>query len=190
MPPAAYLASWAQTYAEVSNITGCALPEDLSRAPPGSVGHSLWLAAQEVGAVGSEGLGDMSRREFWSRAGASPLRKVQQKLRSNLQRGDRQAWLAEAAVEDQARLHTHSGWAAGSALLRPPTERALRLLDDDVRIAVKERLGVPIMPVGVCSRVFKRSGKSCNLDLRGGVRTLLQRSLGDSHNLSSPSAGA
>ena len=84
----------------------------------------------------------MSRGAFWARAKASPPRKVQHAIRVNLLKGAREAWLADGTLQDRARLHTHSGWAAGAALLRCPTERALRLLDDDVRVAIKERLHV------------------------------------------------
>ena len=103
--------------------------------------------------------------------------------RTHLQREDRLAWLEEGSVADQARLHTHSGWAAGAALLRCPTERALRLMDDDVRIAIKERLGVPRMPPGTCSRVFKRCGRACHLDLREGHHAHCCRGLSGIHTV-------
>ena len=61
---------------------------------------------------------------------------LQHRLADQLLTNLRHAWLWEASVEEAARLGTHSGWSAGAAILRCPTERLLRLSDSDLKIAV------------------------------------------------------
>ena len=61
-----------------------------------------------------------------------------------------------------------SGWGAGAALLRPPTERVLRLSDAEVRIAVCERLSVDVCPRSVCPHV-SQAGRVCGRATRGGA---------------------
>ena len=53
------------------------------------------------------------------------------------------------------------------ALLSCPTEAALQLSDDDIRIALCERLGAPRCPPDICTRRF-RSGRTCGGALGGG----------------------
>jgi len=52
-------------------------------------------------------------------------------------------------------------------LLRCPTERILQLADEDVCIAVRERLGAPRCAEGPCPRRFA-SGRVCRFGLRKG----------------------
>ena len=61
-----------------------------------------------------------------------------------------------------------SGWGAGVALVRPPTERVLQLSDADVRVAVCERLGVPLADTERCTFV-SRTGRPCGLTRRAGA---------------------
>ena len=61
-----------------------------------------------------------------------------------------------------------SGWGAGAALLRPPTERLLQIPDADMRIAVCERLSIPLAGDEVCAHV-SRAGRVCGRNLRGGA---------------------
>ena len=106
--------------------------------------------------------------EFWRQVRSVPLRGLQHRLADQLLTNLRHAWLREASVEEAARLGTHSGWSAGAAILRCPTERLLRLSDSDLRIAVRERLGVARAGPGQCLRVFQRSGNTCYCDLPDG----------------------
>ena len=63
-----------------------------------------------------------------------------------------------------------SGWSAGAALLRPPTERLLQLPDGDVRLAVCERLAIDVAGDGECGHV-SRSGRVCVHARRGGAHS-------------------
>ena len=59
-----------------------------------------------------------------------------------------------------ATLLSHSGWGAGAALLRCPTETCLRLDDQTMRIALCSRLGVRLCSNARCGMRF-RSGRRC-----------------------------
>ena len=61
-----------------------------------------------------------------------------------------------------------SGWGAGAALLRVPTERVLQVPDADLRVAVCERLGIDVSGHGGCEHV-SRAGRLCGHPLRGGA---------------------
>ena len=85
----------------------------------------------------------------------------------SLNRVARAAWRATAGPLEKARLDTGSGWAAGLALLTCPTERVLQLSDQDYRLALYERLGVPRCGDGVCGFRFSTGG-TCRYTLREG----------------------
>ena len=86
-------------------------------------------------------------------------------------------WLGDADAEACANLHCGSGWSAGSALLRCPSERLFRFADSDFRAIMAERLLIPRLPEGRCSRSF-RSGVTCGQLLRGGAHAHCCRAAG------------
>lgn len=164
---AAHLASWAQCYHQVVQATGFSFCGDLAAAPPGSLAQGVFAAANAVAACGEVSAAPWAEAPTWEAVALRPFPRLQRLLCRGLRAGDRAAWLRRAGPEACARLHTSSGWGAGAALMARPTEALLQLPDEDVRIAVCERLGVPRCPEGVCARRFL-SGRVCGKALRGG----------------------
>ena len=104
---------------------------------------------------------------MWELVRQTPVVKLQRQLGRALRSVERGGWVLRGPVEGRARLHTCSGWGAGAAILRCPTEQALQVPDADLRVAVCERLGVPRCS-DVCCAVRFRSGRVCGQMLRGG----------------------
>eukprot|EP00973_Karenia_brevis_P092350 12412030-Karenia_brevis.AAC.1 len=80
----------------------------------------------------------------WRSFAREPAAGLQRRLRHALEASAQDAWWASAPADLAAMAGSCSGWGAGAALLRPPTERVLQLSDADVRVAVCERLGIDL----------------------------------------------
>ena len=105
---------------------------------------------------------------WWDAVSRAPLPKIQASVARAIRARHWDAWLARARPKGAARLHTHGGWGSAAALLRCPTELALRVPDNAVRVAVCERLGLPLCTPGRC-RVRFASGRFCRHHNRRGV---------------------
>ena len=164
---AAWLASWAQCYEGVRRGTSWEITS-LAEAAPGSLSDRIRRAAEDVrdhGARGAETLLDVG---LWRSFARRPAPGLQRSLRHALETASRDAWWATVPTELAAMAGSGSGWCAGAALLRPPTERLLQLPDRDVRIAVCERLCVDLAGQQECEHV-SRTGRRCGYLLRGGA---------------------
>ena len=106
----------------------------------------------------------------WRSFAREPPRGLQRTLRRLLEDAERDQWWVSAPAELAAMSASSSGWGAGVALLRRPTERLLQLSDADVRIAVCERLCVDLTAAGECSYT-SRAGNVCGRLLRGGAHS-------------------
>ena len=112
---------------------------------------------------------DVAAQDFWDCARGFSTGRLQNILHKATEKAAVDRWLAGAEAEARANLHSCSGWGAGVALIRCPTERLLQLSDQEFRSAVAERLLVPRVPrVGAhaCSALEPRVGTSS-----GEVRT-------------------
>ena len=96
----------------------------------------------------------------WRAFAREPVRGLQRSLRHSLEEAAREEWWASVPADLAAMAASSSGWGAGAALLRAPTERVLQLPDGDVRIAVCERLAVQVAGTGECTHV-SRMGRVC-----------------------------
>ena len=93
---------------------------------------------------------------------------MQRLLSRGVMLAERGRWISTATDVAAATLHSHSGWAAGAALLRPPTERLLQLPGFAVQVAVRERLGLSLTSEAFCPHVAG-SGQACNASMREGA---------------------
>ena len=130
-------------------------------APSALPGCFLWDGLRMYAENGSKAAPLLMDPSWWEAALHGPVPKVQRELGRELRRWSRQHWLATATSKQKARLHMHSGWGAGAALARCPTEVALRLPDEGVRVELCECLGVPLCHPGCCGLRFLRSGRIC-----------------------------
>ena len=105
---------------------------------------------------------------WWEAARRGPAAQVQRGLSRAIRTHTRRLWLRDAHEAARARLHTRSGWGSAAALLRCPTEIALPVPDDAVRVEVCERLGLPLCVAGRCGLRFQ-SGRRCRDTRRGGA---------------------
>jgi hypothetical protein len=110
----------------------------------------------------------MTDLSWWGAASRTPVHKIHASLARAIRARQRGTWLERARPSAAARLHTHSGWGSAVALLRCPTELALRVPDDAVRTAVCEGLGLPLCAPGRCGMRFS-SGRHCRHRNRGGA---------------------
>ena len=107
---------------------------------------------------------------MWRSFAREPARGLQKGLRRSLENAAREQWWASVPADVAAMAASSSGWAAGAALLRPPTERVLQMPDFVVRIAVCERLCIDTAGYDHCSHV-SRTGRLCGRALRGGAHS-------------------
>ena len=165
---ASWLASWAQCYSAVVASTSWTVLPSLEAAPSGTVSASIHQAAQQVIAHGARGAQCFLDANAWRALSHMPAKGLQRSLRRSLEQAARHRWWCSASTEVAAMAASCSGWGAGAALLRPPTERALQLSDADLRIAVCERLSVDLADDSSCMHV-SRAGRVCSLSLRRGA---------------------
>ena len=148
----AFLGSWGQAASTVFRFTGWA-PVLTGNVDP--ISNALLQAGREVqAAAGSPLPVDVTAQDFWDCARGYSTVRLQNTLHKSIEKAAVDQWLAGAGAEARANLHSCSGWGAGVALIRCPTERALQFSDLEFRSAVAERLLVPRVPEGRCPRVF------------------------------------
>ena len=162
----AFLGSWALVYHKITATLGWRFSGD--HAPLGSTFARVREAAEAAVAAGAPSAAQLLDVTWWDAASAEPVPRLQASLARPIRARCREAWLARASPKGRARLHTHSGWGAAVALHRCPTELALRLPDDAVRVAVCERLGLPLCKPGRCGLRFA-SGRRCRYNTRLGA---------------------
>ena len=165
---AAYVGSWALVYHRVAAATGWSLPSDPANTPNGSIAHALHDAIQIVHEAGAEVARNLLEPPWWAAALHEGVPHVQRTISRALRSHARNTWLAQVSRRRAANLLSHSGWGAGAALSRCPTEQALRLDDTCVRVALCERLGLRLASNARCNRRF-RSGRICRQRRRFGT---------------------
>ena len=164
---AAYVGSWALVYHKVASTLNWCFPECGIEGPTFYPAKHVWEGLQMLEEAGSLTAPLLADPSWWEAALRGPVAKVQRTLARELRQSSRDAWLVRASPKQKANLHMHSGWGAGVALMRCPTEFALRLPDEAVRLAVCERLGLPRSRRGVCGLRFL-SGRTCRYGRRSG----------------------
>jgi hypothetical protein len=165
---AAYVGSWALVYHRVASTLGWCFPECGAEGPEALPGRFVWDSLRTCSEHGAADAALLMDPSWWEAALLGPVQKIQRALGRSLRQRARQLWIAGASPKQKARLHMHSGWGAGAALARCPTEIALRLPDEAVRVELCQRLGVPLCRPGRCGRRFLRSGRTCREHRRCG----------------------
>ena len=150
------LGSWALVYHKVVATLGWHFTVEANSMTYRQVRE----AAEAAAAAGAPSASLMTDVSWWGAASGAPVPKIQANVARAIRARQWDAWLARARPKAAARLHTHSGWGSAAALLRCPTELALRVPDDAVRTAVCERLGLPLCSSGRCGMRFA-SGRRC-----------------------------
>ena len=164
---AAYVGSWALVYHRVAATLSWCFPECSEQGPTALPGWFVWEGLRLAEASGSKTATALRDPSWWEAASRGAVEKVQRTLGREIRACLRDTWLRNASTKQRARLHMHSGWGSGAALARCPTEAALRLPDEAVRVEVCQRLGVPLCSSGRCAFRF-RSGRRCREHRRGG----------------------
>ena len=165
---AAYVGSWALVYHRVAAATGWSLPAEPSGILPGIIARTLYGASLTTQAAGATSASHLLDPSWWEAARTKQVAHVQRALAKEVRAHQRECWLQRVPRRAAANLHSHSGWGAGSALLRCPTELALRLDDSCVCNAFWERLGVGLTNDARCPRRF-RCGRVCRQRRRFGA---------------------
>ncbi len=165
---AAYIGSWALVYHKVAATLNWCLPECDPEGPTSLPGRHIWDGLRTCADAGSKAAPLLSDPSWWEAALHGPVLKIQRALGREVRWQARQEWLARATFKQKARLHMHGGWGSGAALVRCPTEVALRLPDEAVRVALCERLGIALCRPGRCGLRFLRSGRQCREHRRCG----------------------
>ena len=140
----------------------------MSGAPAGSVTELIRQAGERVVNGGARSADLLLDTAMWRSFARESPRGLQRGLRHALEASARDQWWATVPPELAAMAASSSGWSAGAALLRPPTERVFQLPDADVRIAVCERLCVDLAGLDDCAHV-SRAGRVCGHPLRRGA---------------------
>jgi len=165
---AAYTGSWALVYHKVASSLVWCLPECGADGPDSLPGRHIWDGLRMCAACGAASAEPLADPSWWEAAIRGPVPKVQRLLAREVRRQSHREWKTAATPKQLARLHMHSGWGSGAALARCPTEVALRLPDEAVRVELCQRLGVPLCRPGRCGLRFLRSGRSCREHRRCG----------------------
>ena len=160
----AFLGSWALVYHKVVATLGW----HFTAEGPSVTFRKVQEAAEAAAEAGAPSARLMTDLSWWGAASGAPVPNIQATVARAIRARHCDAWLARAGPKAAARLHTHSGWGSGAALLRCPTELALRVPDDAVRTAVCERLGLPLCAPGRCGVRFA-SGRCCRHHNRRGA---------------------
>ena len=153
---ASWIASWAQCYHTVTWATAWQISQHFSAAPPGSLGSLLFTAVEEIYGAGGRIVEPLLAGNGWRGLADESLRGLQKGLRHLLDKTQQDGWWTRASSDQAAMAGSCSGWGAGVVLLRAPTERILQISDIDLRIAICERLKVPLGDNDLCIYVSQR----------------------------------
>jgi len=161
----AFLGSWALCLQSVASELQVASMAGLAAKCPTTASH-MQRAEATAAQAGCLGLGAMS----WQRLLQEPMPKLQSILCQQIADKHKKTLLGTLDDEEAADLRSHGGPGAGSFMLpRPQDSEAPVIPDKHFKILLRDRLLLPVCPVGATCCHRRPDGRLCGepLDRRG-----------------------